>query len=475
MNNVNKANKLNEEELEVIDIDDEELEESPSNYNEKEKQKKIGRKRKLKKALLFQTIFCLVSIVFIIGCCIYYGTRLVKYYKLYNPKDSSGNAVELLANKISSASTFVYEGDGIYITGGTYIYKGEKVNNYIKYGNLIWRILKINNDKSIDIILDESINSMKWNATITDYSKSDISQYLNDKFIKILNQKALTNTIVCTDKVDDISKIKCNNTDTSNYVRLLNIDEFINSKANGKTYISNGSSIWLSTRGEKQVWAINGSSLTYTNSDKTYNIKPVVTLKNTTKYISGNGTEKEPYEIEENNNNIRVSDHIKLGNDVWTVYNIEDNKLYLSLSDLYGKGTKTYRFDLKSNKYNPQNASSLAKYLNQTYLNTLSYKNQLEECTWYTGTYENSYKDIYREKIVAKVGISSIADFKFDNDSKNYYLLNGTKEGKSYVYSDYLTESKTTLSRAIKPSICIKKATIKSGNGSLAKPYTLEG
>lgn len=76
---------------------------------------------------------------------------------------------------------------------------------------------------------------------------------------------------------------------------------------------------------------------------------------------------------------------------------------------------------------------------------------------------------------MAKVGISSVVDFKFDNDSKNYYLLNGTKEGKSYVYSDYLIESKTTLSRAIKPSICIKKSAIKSGDGSLTKPYTLEG
>lgn len=39
-------------------------------------------------------------------------------------------------------------------------------------------------------------------------------------------------------------------------------------------------------------------------------------------------------------NNVMISDHIKLGSDTWTVYKIEGNKLYLSLSTLYGKGTK---------------------------------------------------------------------------------------------------------------------------------------
>ena len=188
---MNIKNELNdEEELEVIDIDDdieeekEVVEEENIDKNTEKKKdkkeksknkdkstiKKATGKRKLKKGLLFQTIFCAVSIIFIIGCCIFYGTRLVKYYKIYNPKDSNGNAMQLLANKITSGATFVYDGDGIYLTGGTYTYKGEKVDNYIKYGNLVWRILKINSDKSIDIVLDSSINNLKWNSNITDYS-----------------------------------------------------------------------------------------------------------------------------------------------------------------------------------------------------------------------------------------------------------------------------------------------------------------
>ena len=99
---MNIRNELNdEEELEVIDIDDdieeeeEVVEENKDKSKEKEKESKEKNKnknkdkstvkiatgkRKLKKGLLFQTIFCAVSIIFIIGCCIFYGTRLVKYY-----------------------------------------------------------------------------------------------------------------------------------------------------------------------------------------------------------------------------------------------------------------------------------------------------------------------------------------------------------------------------------------------------------
>ena len=40
----------------------------------------------------------------------------------------------------------VYEGEGLYMTGGNYIYKGIKVDNYVKYSNMLWRIIKINTD-----------------------------------------------------------------------------------------------------------------------------------------------------------------------------------------------------------------------------------------------------------------------------------------------------------------------------------------
>lgn len=459
-----------EEDIEVIDIDDEEIKE----VKEQQVEKNYKRKRKLKKGIFFRFVFCFVSIVFILGCCVFYGTRLVKYYKIYNPKDSSGNSIKLLADSILGSSSFVYEGEGLYNSSGNYIYKGENVNNYIEYSNLTWRILKINSDNTIDIVLDDSINNLKWNKEITEFTSSDINSYLKEKVLSYLNKELITNTLVCKDLIDDVSKISCNEPDLSLDIRLLNIDEFLNSSVDEKSFITNDNGIWLASRGSENAWIINGNSLSYANVTEAYDVKPVVTLKNSNVLVSGKGTKEEPFIIEKENKAISINDHIKLGDDIWTVYDLDKEHLSLTLSKLYKDGSKTYRFDLSSNKYNSENDSSLAKYLNSDFYKSLSYKDLLLEKEWFVGEYNDSYKDIKSEKVTAKVGLTSVEDLKLDNGVNNYYLLNGTKEGMIYLFNNYLIESKPTLSRAIKPSIYIKKASIKSGTGTLKDPYVLE-
>ena len=451
-----------EEEIEIIDV-----------FGELDRPKVKKVKRKLKKKLLAQTVFCSLSILFIIGCCIFYGMRLIKYYRIYNPKDENGKAISLMANHIISGASFVYEGEGIYLTGGTYIFKGEKVDNYIKYSGLLWRIVKINSDKTIDIVLDNTINSLRWNNKIDDYKESDVNKYLNDVFLSYLNKNLIVKTSVCENIIDEASEIKCNKFDTSDYVRLLNVDEFLNSKVDEKSYISKDTNIWLSSRGREKAWTINGKSLSYADVSNTYNVKPVVTLKSTNQVVGGKGTLEEPYLIEKEDNTVKLGTYVKLGEDIWTVYNIDKNKIYLSLSDLYQEGTKTFRFDAESNKYNPESKYSLAEYLNTEYLESLSYKDKIIENDWFIGEYKDSYKDIMSEKVTAKVGISSVADFKFD-DVSNYYLLNGNDSKIYYMVENELSESKPTLSRSIKPSICIKNTKIKDGNGTKEKPYILE-
>ena len=426
--------------------------------------------KKLKKGLLAQTIFCMISIFFIIGCFIYYGNRFIKYYRIYNPKDSTGKALTLLTNKITSNSKFVYEGDGLYLINGNYLYKGNVDNNYIEYSGLLWRILKINEDKTIDLVLDSNINVLKWNNSIIEYKKSDIHKYLEKEFLPLINKKDLTKTTICKDIINDVDSISCNDIDQTESIRLLNIDEYLNSKVNNNSFLSDGSNIWLGSRGKDKVWVINDKSVSFSNPTNTYNIKPVITLKNSTAVISGNGRRNDPYIIEEKKNDkIKLGTHIKFNKDIWTVYKIEKDKLYLVLSDVLDK---TYRFDLKINKYNPSNKYSLAEYLNKTYLNSLSYKNKLLDFEIETGNYINSYQDIESSKIKVKVGIPSIKDFKFEHDH-SYLLLNGTSNNNIYMFDELLIESKIDLNRNIKPTICIKKAEVVSGVGSKENPFVL--
>ena len=198
---------------------------------------KENKKRKIKKGFLFQFIFCTLSVIFIIGCCIFYGTRLIKYYKIYNPTDENGKKTEYLYMNIVKNNSVVYEGEGLYMTGGNYIYKGMKVDNYVNYSNMIWRIIKINTDNTIDIALDSSINELKWNNDITTYDKSDVNGYLNDVFLKYLDTSYLEKSTICLDDIKNIKEYTCNNTNKEYYVRLLNANEFINSQQNGASLV----------------------------------------------------------------------------------------------------------------------------------------------------------------------------------------------------------------------------------------------
>ena len=56
-----------------------------------------------------------MGIGLILGCFVFYGIRLVKYYKIYNPKLETGEVLENLASNIISTSQIVYEGDGLYL------------------------------------------------------------------------------------------------------------------------------------------------------------------------------------------------------------------------------------------------------------------------------------------------------------------------------------------------------------------------
>ena len=95
-------------------------------------------KTKMKK---WEKLFVTLSIVFILGCVVFYGYRLIHYYKKFNPskKDSNG----LLSVEIPKSSTLVTEGKGLYSLNGSYIYRGDVEDNYIMYSGLLFRILKI--------------------------------------------------------------------------------------------------------------------------------------------------------------------------------------------------------------------------------------------------------------------------------------------------------------------------------------------
>jgi len=415
------------------------------------------KRRKRKKKVFFpkvQAIFCLLSLLFIIGCSIYYGIRLIKYYKIYNPKSESGETLLTLANKIIDDSELVEEGDGVYFITNNYVYKGNNVNNYILVDDVLFRIIRVNSDKTVDIVMDEYINRLSWNDKTTDFLNSSIKEYLDNKILNIFNKDNLTVTTICKDKIAELSEISCNSTDNNSYVRLLGLNDYLNSLNSDKTYINSGNEyLWLYNNGETNVWHTTGTYISNSNPTNVYGIKPVITLKNSVVYLNGDGTLENPYIIE-NDKEIKVGSYLDINDNIYIVYEVGDDYLKVQSNEVL----KDKRiFDSSNSNYQD---SSLKNYLENTYLEKLKIDSYLKEVDF------SGYK--------SKIGILSKNDLKFNSSLTAYYLSDQNNK-KVLVYNGSVIESDTNAKRNIRISLGIKKnIKILSGNGSKYAPFIVE-
>ena len=421
-----------------------------------EKKSKKGKNKKEKKpAKLWEKIFWAISIAFILGCCIFYGKRLIHYYKIYNPK-KDGESVALLSDRITINSEIVYEGNGLYKPDANYVYKGEVDKNYIKYNNLLWRIIKINRDGTMVVVLDEYLTMLPWNKESTNYKESDIHKYLNNEFLNNLDKSMLVKTSFCEDSVESLSEISCEKTNSDFYVALLDISTFLNTIVDKKTYLVEDEEIyWLSNYSSEKVWHTNGSSVSMSDANTFYEVRPVIKLKSTIPYISGNGSKEDPY-LTEKETKLALGSKVKLGNDTWVVYDTTNGTRLMLEKAL----DKTYRYDLDKLTYDKDSKSSLAEYLNTEYLESLSYKDYLAEDEWVTGGYSTTFEDLKKNKAKATVGIPSLLDYQYDNSVTGYFTTTSQEE-YILVYDNPIHASKVTISRGIRPCIRLTDDAVK--------------
>lgn len=411
-----------------------------------------------RKKRLIENIFNIISIIFIIGCCVFYGYRLVKYYKIFNPKKTELNG-GLLSISIPKNSAIVTSGDGLYHIGGSYIYKGNVDNNYITFSGLTFRILKINYGSTIDLVLDDPIISLNWNKELTSYDKSTLHNYLNNEFINYLNKDLLTTSSVCLDVVNEINSKECDNKLNDVYVKSLDINTYLNTITE-TSYINEADEyIWLSDTNDTMVWHTNGYNISTSFADNYYGVLPVITLDMDVELISGTGTKEDPYRIDATKD-YSIGSYVKLDKDIWRVIKNDEKTITLSLDN---ELDKLMAFG-NSNNYDVNLTGSLAFYLNNDYYNSLSYKDIIVDYNYNNGT----------NSVVAKVSIPSIKDPKFNISQNQYYLINSASNEEMFVYSNGVYKCKSTLAKSIKPVITINKDSLKVGNGTLDNPYVAE-
>lgn len=443
-------------------------------------------KKKVKRVINKQKIFCFISFIFLTICCLWYGGRAIYFY--LDTRKTVENKDKLLAQTIIDKN---YDTDNFKkINSDYYFYKDAK-NNYLIYSNIIFRIVKITKDNEIVLVSDTPITSLAYgenktlkNSYITKWLNEDtnsntgiLENNLNNK------EKYLMKTETCTDNVKNIKNITCKKIIDDNYLSLLSVVDYINTGSTA-SFINNGYYTYLANNDNKEnIWYINDEGkLDTSDGTDIYGVKATITIKPTISLISGNGSKDSPYIIEDKN--VYFASFVKLGNDTWQVYEASDTTLKLVLNDYLKINDENLEYIYSNNNYfhNDSKYGSLAYYLNHRYLNSLTYKDLIIDNEYSNNYYgeENkyNYQNTLEKTINTKVATLSIGNPILNSTLNNYFTSTGINSSDSSVYvlkSDATIEEVDVDEEAyVVPCISILKENLKVGSGTIDDPYRTE-
>ena len=438
------------------------------------------------KKLSIQKIFCLISILFILSCCIFYGGRFITLY-LKNKKveiEEKNSLVKVIKENNSSNELFKSVNGENYFTGAS-------DTNYLLYSNILWRIIKLNNDNSLTVISNNSLSHLAYGKD-NNFNDSYIFNWLNKTneeysgiFYSSLNDpdNYLQKTISCTTTLDELSNNPCENASNDNYVTILSAIDYLN-VGSKDSYLNNSEYFYLSnTNTKSQVWYILNDGLTSLNDGtEIIGIRPVITIKSNIDYISGDGTKDNPYIIEKENK--LFGSYVKLDNDIWRIYQVNNDDVRLMLNDYLkvNNDNLKYKYSNTNSYHDDYVYGSIAYYLNHDYLNTLSYKDKIKERNWSNGYYNSQTNYDYalslKDTVNTKVALMSIGNIFLNPELDNYFTMTGTSNKGSMVYTiqkdKKIYAKQVGASINIVPTISLDKNLLTKGNGTYDSPYEME-
>ena len=274
---------------------------------------------------------------------------LTKLIKTHNTLITTAPTLTTSSNNTSDAS-------GLYSStatnsGTTYYFRGNVTNNYVSFAGLTWRIIRINEDGTVRLILNGRVNDTfyKFNTTYSSYtsmyySNSDTAKPRVDSWYQTNIKDKGYDSYVSTTTFCEQAKLKYSTSYTSgnatmviytsytpnfkcstdgngkgdinSKVGLITYDEVIHAggyynKSNSNYYLYDGSySIWLMSpagvsSSDAYGWSVSNtgaviSSLvnaSYVSTNR--GLRPVINL-NTGLLATGTGTSSDPYVIQTN-------------------------------------------------------------------------------------------------------------------------------------------------------------------------------
>ena len=238
--------------------------------------------------------------------------------------NDNSNATSLMSKITASMTTTE---SGLYNYNGKYIFRGENPNNYVRFADSLWRIVGLDENNNIKMIYSEWENRYNKDVDrdkgVNDFigsEKSRIKEYLDSFFANENNINKYTATHLarttkfntCISKIDvgNGSVNTCAETYNSR-IATLTVDDYINASLDTACSINNTVNCRNYNFLNLDGWTINAYSgnsyqAYFIDKDKgLYEvdayirgaIRPVIALKNDVVYVSGSGTQIDPYII----------------------------------------------------------------------------------------------------------------------------------------------------------------------------------
>lgn len=244
--------------------------------------------------------------------------------------DSTNNSTTLMSKLTASMTT---SGSGLYNLNGSYVFRGENPNNYVKFADSLWRVIGLDEFNNIKIIYsDIYVNYNEWDDRynkdvdrdkgINNFlgnEKSRMKEFLDSYFALENNIEKFTAERIarttkfntCIDKIDlESNTITCTEKYNSR-ISTLTVSDYINASLDDSCSMSNSINCRNYNYLNLDGWTINaynGNSYQayYIDEDEGIYardayirgaIRPVLALRNDVIYISGSGTQLDPYII----------------------------------------------------------------------------------------------------------------------------------------------------------------------------------
>ena len=275
------------------------------------------------------------------GCTGRVEVKLTGTTYVYIPYLTCGEkySTKFLSSEVTKEENLVGSGYGLYLANDGYVFKGETVNNYVQLESRVWRIVKVNADKTVTLVLsraadreypyDDRYNQQAdYDYGINNYQTSRIKEQLqlmyNETNIEeeenyILTEKDKTHLVnfdLCigkmskTDTIHDNS-IECTQSITDK-IGLLTVSDYMNASADincnvvgsnscqNYNYLSQNGSFWLLTPSNKDTFTafyIGSGVVKESETSENNKVRPVITLSASTLISGGDGAEANPYVV----------------------------------------------------------------------------------------------------------------------------------------------------------------------------------